>query len=102
MLGSEKLASYRRISRRQRESGCGAAQVLAEPVEGFQAALLRGAPDRHQDRLGAGPRLGAVAAPDLAQQDAETHGVFGAPVTGVDAGDLQERPQLVAVVVEVF
>ena len=41
-------------------------------------------------------------AQDLAQNHRGAHSVFGTPVGGIDLRDLQEGPQLVAVVVEVF
>jgi hypothetical protein len=83
---------------RREGGGCRpAAQKLAEEVDSVVTTLPAGATDRHQDCLDAGADPGAIAAPDLAENDAEANGQFGAPVGGVQAGELEESPKSVPV-----
>ena len=57
--------------RREGDESGPAAQELAEEVDAVLATLPAGAADGHQHGLGAGACPGAIAAPDLAQDDAE-------------------------------
>lgn len=89
--------------RRQADAlGLAAAQEMAQEVDGVLAALPAGAPNRHQDGLGAGARPSAIAAPDFAQDDAEANRQFATPVGGVQAGELEERQEIVLVVPQVL
>ncbi len=87
---------------RQCERRRPAAQQSAEEVEGVVAALPAGAPEGHQHRLGAGAHPGAIAAPDLAEDDAKANGQLTPPVGGVQARDLEEGQQVVVVVPQVL
>ena len=78
------------------------AQESAEEVDGVLASLPARSPKRHQDRLGMGTDPGAVAAPGFAQDDAEANRQFGTPVSGVEAGVLEEGQQVVAVIPQVL
>src|SRR5262249_42411516 len=73
-----------------------APQQLTEEVQGRTPLRPAGPPLRHQDRLRPRPYPGPVAAPDLAQDDAEANRQLGPPVDGVQARLTQEREQVVA------
>src|ERR1700676_4136836 len=78
-----------------------AAQELTQEVQGRMALLPARPPHGHQDRLRSRTRPGPVAAPDLAQDDAEADGQFRTPVGGVQTRLTQERKQVVAMVPQV-
>ncbi len=74
----------RRSGRQGQQRGL-APEDTAQAVEGTLALLPAGAPHGHEHRLRSGAGPGAVAAPKLAENHAEAHGVFGLPVGGVEA-----------------
>jgi hypothetical protein len=73
-----------------------APQELTQEIHGRTPLLPARPPHRHQHRLRPRPGRGAVAAPDLAQDDTEADGQLGPPVGGVQPRLAQEREQLVA------
>src|ERR1700694_297875 len=72
-----------------------AAQELTEEVQGRTALLPARPPHGHQDRLRSRTRPGPVAAPDLAEDNAEADGQFRTPVGRVQTRLTQEREQVV-------
>ena len=79
-----------------------AAEEVGEEVEGVTAVLSGGPEDGHEDGLSVGAGFGAVAAPDFAVGGEGSHGLFGAVVGGIQAGDVEEGEEVVAMGVEVF
>src|ERR1700676_4547899 len=89
-------------SRREEQRRRTAAQELTEEVQGRTALLPARPPHGHQDRLCSRTRPGPVAAPNLAQDDAEADGQFRTPVGGVEARLTQEREQVVPMIPQVL
>ena len=88
--------------RREGDESGPAAQELAEEVDAVLATLPAGAADGHQHGLGAGACPGAIAAPDLAQDDAEPNRQFRAPVGGIQAGEFEKGQQVIEMVPQVL
>ena len=90
LLRQRPDGSGRPLGERGRDRALRAAENVDEDLAGVQAPQLTGAKHGGQDLLRLGAGRGAVAAPDLAEDDAEANGQLGPPVGGVQARKLEK------------
>ena len=89
-------------SRRLSEGRDLAAEEVTEVLQSSATLLPASAPNRHEDCLSMRPIPGAVAAPDFAKDDAETHRLFRPPVGGVQPRLAEVREVSVDVLPKMF
>src|SRR5213078_3278710 len=97
-----RVHRFARFSRRHGYRHRCATKQLAEEVHSRPPVLPARSPYRHQDRLRPRTCPGSVAAPDLAEDYAETDSQLRTPVGGVQPWTPQERKELVAMIPQVL